>query len=1828
MRNLTFTLLLLLAGSFAGNAQTTVFLEDFETVPSTLTSSSGTPGWFTNTRLQVSGLNCDSSNIVAPGSVSYLTTIPFSTMGNSYVTLTFNHICKADFFDGGVIQVSTNGGVTWTSLIDNVGNPGGLNNCNYLGASTGFGNQGSKFQEVSYGTWLPGDSCAVPTNSWWMPEEFDISALTGNQPDVRIRFRFTDNNNNGNSCRAGWFVDDVKVVIAPCELVLPTLAQDAPFYPTNVYNLGPFTINATATDLSGISSITLYYSVNGGTFVAVPMTSTTGNSYTASIPAVNDLDQICYYIEAIDNSGCSNTTYSPGPTAANTVCFTANQGITFPYCDYFDIPGIPWSGSGATAGTTWQLGVPASGVLNSAYSAPNAWVTNLTSPYGANADASLVTPEMSFTTGAGATLEFWQYRNTQLGLDGFKLQWATNVNGPWTTLGAVGCANCVNWYTDAALTDGQPGWEGNSGGWVKSSIILDATFNNLPQVWFRFHFVSNAATQSDGVAIDNFCIFLPDSNDVGVTVIDAPASSSPAGVCADVVVTVKNHGINPQTNFPVTYLTSTGLTGTANYSGPPIAPGATVQVTIPCFIIPVGPFSICAWTDLAIDGNNFNDTTCANSFGTPIYPVAQGSPYFDNFNTGATGWSGQNASGAPLTQWELGAPTFGATSSSYSPPNCWDVNLSSAYGNNASCELLSPLFDFSQAVNPYMTFWINHLCEAAWDGTRLDYRIGGGPWTMLGGANLTAPCWVNWYNSTPNINATGQPAWMGASNGWKKVEANCLPATFNNQPLPIQFRFVFASDPSVLQDGFSIDDFTIAMPEPNDVGVVSIDQPASSSPAGTCADVVVTIKNHGTLPQTGFPVTYLTSTGLTGTANYTGPAIAPGASTQLTLPCFIVPVGNFGICAWTDLSTDANHYNDTNCTNSFGTPIYTVSQGNAYFDNFNTGATGWSAQNPTGTPVTQWELGAPTYGATSSSYSPPSCWDVNLNSAYGGNAACELLSPLFDFSQAVNAYMTFWINHNCEATYDGTRLEYRIGGGAWNLLGAANLTAPCWLNWYNSTPNIWSSNQPAWMAASNGWKKVEALCLPATFNNQTLPVQFRFVFTADGVVNQDGFSIDDFTIALPEPDDVGVVSIDQPTGSSPAGNTIDVILTVKNFGTNPQTTFPVTYVETSPGAQTGTVTYNGNLLPGATTQITIPGFVVPSGGFNLCAWTDLTNDGNHFNDTLCGASVGIPLIAVTYTAPFEDDFNGVNIGWSTANPSGTPITQWELGAPAYGATSNCFSPPNCWDVNLLSAYGNSAACELLTPMFDFSQAVDAKISFWRNHNCETGWDGTRIDYRIGNQPWTILGAANLTAPCWVNWYNSTPNINATNQPAWMGASGGWVKAEATCLPAVFNNQTQPVQFRFLFASDPSVIQDGFSIDDFKIQIPVPLTAAPIVVNTNTVNNSFIFPGQSVQFSSPISNPGTTPLTSVIATLTINGVPFTTDTIYYNPALPAAQNLLHTFLQNWTAGPGVYDVCVITSEPNFGIDLNPFDDTTCITISVFDTVSVTSTSSYCTDFESGPQWVSANAVTLNSTLCSWQLGTPAQTQINSASSGQNAWMTNLSTNYPNRDTSALFTPVFAIDTTKCYRITFNHIFKTEPWQDGGVLEFSNDYAATWHHVGVTTANNPSWYNTAFITALGGLPPLPGWSGTQSTWQQALLDFQFWGSNTIMLRFRFASDNTVNSEGWAIDDFCLEEIPGFCVVSVPEVIGDGLILGQNQPNPFSESTSIHFALPNAGQTKLYVTDVLGREVMTLVDDRLESGTHSYEINGKTLNAGIYYYTLEFDGHEITRKMVLTR
>jgi hypothetical protein len=69
-------------------------------------------------------------------------------------------------------------------------------------------------------------------------------------------------------------------------------------------------------------------------------------------------------------------------------------------------------------------------------------------------------------------------------------------------------------------------------------------------------------------------------------------------------------------------------------------------------------------------------------------------------------------------------------------------------------------------------------------------------------------------------------------------------------------------------------------------------------------------------------------------------------------------------------------------------------------------------------------------------------------------------------------------------------------------------------------------------------------------------------------------------------------------------------------------------------------------------------------------------------------------------------------------------------------------------------------------------------------------------------------------------------------------------------------------------------------------------------------------------------------------------------------------------------------------------------------------------------------------------------------------------------------------------------------------------------------------------------------------------------------------------------------------------------------QNFPNPFNPRTTIQFALPNAGRTRVTVFDVAGHHVKTLLDEDLAAQTHQVvwtgdDDSGRGVAAGIYFY-----------------
>jgi len=83
-----------------------------------------------------------------------------------------------------------------------------------------------------------------------------------------------------------------------------------------------------------------------------------------------------------------------------------------------------------------------------------------------------------------------------------------------------------------------------------------------------------------------------------------------------------------------------------------------------------------------------------------------------------------------------------------------------------------------------------------------------------------------------------------------------------------------------------------------------------------------------------------------------------------------------------------------------------------------------------------------------------------------------------------------------------------------------------------------------------------------------------------------------------------------------------------------------------------------------------------------------------------------------------------------------------------------------------------------------------------------------------------------------------------------------------------------------------------------------------------------------------------------------------------------------------------------------------------------------------------------------------------------------------------------------------------------------------------------------------------------------------------------------------------------------------------LFQNYPNPFNPTTTIEFYIPQTEMVTITIYNTLGHLITTVLDQRLESGTHGIIFQAKNLVSGFYFYKLGTENFAEAKKMLLLR
>ncbi len=105
------------------------------------------------------------------------------------------------------------------------------------------------------------------------------------------------------------------------------------------------------------------------------------------------------------------------------------------------------------------------------------------------------------------------------------------------------------------------------------------------------------------------------------------------------------------------------------------------------------------------------------------------------------------------------------------------------------------------------------------------------------------------------------------------------------------------------------------------------------------------------------------------------------------------------------------------------------------------------------------------------------------------------------------------------------------------------------------------------------------------------------------------------------------------------------------------------------------------------------------------------------------------------------------------------------------------------------------------------------------------------------------------------------------------------------------------------------------------------------------------------------------------------------------------------------------------------------------------------------------------------------------------------------------------------------------------------------------------------------------------------------------------------------------------PAASINETEETIARTFELDQNYPNPFNPATKIRFSLSRSGQVDLTIFDILGRKVVTIIDEVTSAGVHEVVWNsrnaaGLRVPSGVYFYRLRSQEGVLTKKMLLVK
>ena len=363
--------------------------------------------------------------------------------------------------------------------------------------------------------------------------------------------------------------------------------------------------------------------------------------------------------------------------------------------------------------------------------------------------------------------------------------------------------------------------------------------------------------------------------------------------------------------------------------------------------------------------------------------------------------------------------------------------------------------------------------------------------------------WIRGSDTNPWILAYDLYANQAELGLWKKAFINVnnvLDTVVPAQPITSSFQIKLGQQGNTsaniaiaqqdIDDGYTFDNvkFSEAL---NDIELSAVLAPTSGCGALGSQLLQIKVKNYGATFATSVPVNYRVNGG--AIVSEVIPNLAAGAFTNFTFttPITFTNNTNYNIDVWVKAASDNFRINDSLLQYNIHTsPVITSFP---YLEGFETNDGNFYSAGKNNS----WQLGTPTKTVISKAANGGKAWVTNLTSNYNNLEQSYLYTPCFNLSTLTAPVLSFSHIYKTEQDYDYNWVEYSADGGkTWLKLGVQSIGT----NWYNDAKNLWNISNIKWHVASYN--------IPTNAAN----VKFRFAFTADEGVTDEGVGIDDLHI--------------------------------------------------------------------------------------------------------------------------------------------------------------------------------------------------------------------------------------------------------------------------------------------------------------------------------------------------------------------------------------------------------------------------------------------------------------------------------------------------------------------------------------------------------------------------------------------------------------------------------------------------------------------------------------------------------------------------------------------